>query len=352
MYQYKNSVEARLAQIKSIEHVGTISELVPFFQSGRLNFLLGAGASTSFVNVLGNIEQEINDFLAQDNELEAFKKAYKFIENIVHIDNDFGKDKDRNKKLEKYKEFLENIDKILFERKTSILPRQANIFSTNYDLFVEYAADLLPNIVLNDGFVRSYALNNRLVYKPEVFFDRRYRGDGQFEKYAEIPTINLIKLHGSLSWGVQNNEVFYTKPILPNFKYLENSTSKLKACLKKIAVILPIMSKFHDTLFERIYYESFRIFSKSMDAENAVLISFGFSFNDEHILDIVRRSLRNPTAQLIIFSYSYESSLEYHKKFEGQRNVLIYRMADESEHIDFSRFNQILGSLVIGKNDE
>ena len=56
MYQYKNSGEARLAQIKSIEHVGTISELVPFFQSGRLNFLLGAGASTSFVNVLGNIE--------------------------------------------------------------------------------------------------------------------------------------------------------------------------------------------------------------------------------------------------------------------------------------------------------
>lgn len=317
-----------MAQIKSIEHVGTISELVSFFQSGRLNFLLGAGASTSFVNVLGNVEQEINDFLAQDNELEAFKKAYKFIENMVHI------------------------DKILFERKTSILPRQANIFSTNYDLFVEYAADFLPNIVLNDGFVRSYALNNRLVYKPEVFFDRRYRGDGQFEKYAEIPTINLIKLHGSLSWGVQNNEVFYTKPILPNFKYLENSTSKLKACLKKIAVILPIMSKFHDTLFERIYYESFRILSKSMDSGNAVLISFGFSFNDEHILDIVRRSLRNPTAQLIIFSYSYESSLEYQKKFEGQRNVLIYRMADENEKINFSRFNQILGSLVIGKNDE
>ena len=115
---------------------------------------------------------------------------------------------------------MENIDKILFERKTSILPRQANIFSTNYDFFVEYSADFLPNIVLNDGLVRSYALNNRLVYKPEVFFDRRYRGDGQFEKYAEIPTINLIKLHGSLSWGVQDNEVYFTKPILPNFKYL------------------------------------------------------------------------------------------------------------------------------------
>lgn len=306
-----------MAQIKSIEQVGTISELVPFFQSGRLNFLLGAGASMPIVKVLGDIEQKINDFLAENKDLKAFKEAYKFIENIVHIDNDFGKEKDRNKKLESYKEFLENIDRILFERKTSILPRQANIFSTNYDLLVEYAADLLPNIVLNDGFVRSYALNNRLVYKPEVFFDRRYRGDGQFEKYAEIPTINLIKLHGSLSWGVQDDEVYFTKPILPNFKYLENSASKLKACLKKIAVILPIMSKFHDTLFERIYYESFRILSKSMDSENAVLISFGFSFNDEHILDIVRRSLRNPTAQLIIFSYSYESSLEYQKKIRG-----------------------------------
>ena len=306
-----------MAQIKSIEQVGTISELVPFFQSGRLNFLLGAGASMPIVKVLGDIEQKINDFLAENKDLKAFKEAYKFIENIVHIDNDFGKEKDRNKKLESYKEFLENIDRILFERKTSILPRQANIFSTNYDLLVEYAADLLPNIVLNDGFVRSYALNNRLVYKPEVFFDRRYRGDGQFEKYAEIPTINLIKLHGSLSWGVQDDEVYFTNTILPKFKYLENSASKIKACLKKIAVILPIMSKFHDTLFERIYYESFRILSKSMDSENAVLISFGFSFNDEHILDIVRRSLRNPTAQLIIFSYSYESSLEYQKKIRG-----------------------------------
>ncbi|WP_279090017.1 SIR2 family protein [Bartonella apis] len=346
-----------MAQIKSIKHVGTISELVPFFQSGRLNFLLGAGASTSFVNVLGNVERKINNFLAKNNELEAFKEAYKFIKEIICADQKFIDSGDKNTEIKDYKEFLENIDKILFERKTSILPRQANIFSTNYDLFVEYAADLLPNIVLNDGFVRSYALNNRLVYKPEVFFDRRYRGDGQFEKYAEIPTINLIKLHGSLSWGVQDNEVYFTKPILPELDVLENCTSKnctseIKDHLKKIAVILPIMSKFHDTLFERIYYESFRILSKSMDSENAVLISFGFSFNDEHILDIVRRSLRNPTAQLIIFSYSYESSLEYQKKFEGQRNVLIYRMADEKEKINFSRFNQILGSLVIGKNDE
>lgn len=341
-----------MAQIKSIEQVGTISELVPFFQSGRLNFLLGAGASAFFVNVLGNVEQKINDFLAENNELEAFNEAYKFIKEIICADQKFIDSEEKYTEIKDYKEFLENIDKILFERKTSILPRQANIFSTNYDLFVEYAADFLPNIVLNDGFVRSYALNNRLVYKPEVFFDRRYRGDGQFEKYAEIPTINLIKLHGSLSWGVQDNEVYFMKPILPELDVLENCISEIRDHLKKIAVILPIMSKFHDTLFERIYYESFRILSKSMDSENAVLISFGFSFNDEHILDIVRRSLRNPTAQLIIFSYSYESSLEYQKKFEGQRNVLIYRMADEKEKIDFSRFNQILGSLVIGKNDE
>ena len=69
-----------MAQIKSIEQVGTISELVPFFQSGRLNFLLGAGASVPIVKVLGNVEQEINESLAKNNELEAFKEAYKFIE--------------------------------------------------------------------------------------------------------------------------------------------------------------------------------------------------------------------------------------------------------------------------------
>lgn len=354
-----------MAQTVGIQKVSDIVPiLTPYFQSGRLNFLLGAGASASLINVLGNCENEINQLLADGKELEAYKKAYEFIKTIIIANKSIykkGLKQHELETLEYYKKFILNVDRILFRRKTSILPRQANIFSTNYDMLIEYSSNFFQNIVLNDGFYRVYDRGNRLIYRPETFFDRRYRSDGLFEKSSEIPTINLIKLHGSLCWKVEDNDIYFSNEFLidndetqndANLTEVGEDLSYYQSYFKKLGVILPMMNKFRDTLFQRVYYDSFRIFSKCMDAENPVLISFGFSFNDEHILDIIHRSLRNPTSQLIIFSYSEKSANDYGTKFKGQNNVLIYKMANVSMHIDFPMFNECLGSLFEDKGDE
>ncbi len=43
------------------------------------------------------------------------------------------------------------------------------------------------------------------------------------------------------------------------------------------------------------YYELLRIYNNELDREGTLLVSFGFSFGDKHILDITRRALKNPT---------------------------------------------------------
>ena len=115
--------------------------------------------------------------------------------------------------------------------------------------------------------------------------------------------------------------------------------------LEKHFLILPNLRKFHATLMERVYYDLLRLFSKAMDNENSVLISFGFSFADEHILDLTRRALRNPTTQLIIVSFDHTSAAGYLAKFSKQRNVSV-RTPPQGATIDFKRLNEMLISIL------
>ena len=110
-------------------------------------------------------------------------------------------------------------------------------------------------------------------------------------------------------------------------------------------VLLPNLRKFHSTMMDRAYYDLLRIFANALERENAVLFAFGFSFEDEHILDICRRSLRNPTAQLVIFSHSPEGVTKYEAKFSAQRNVLIVSPAS-GEELGFEAMNDLLSSAL------
>lgn len=96
---------------------------------------------------------------------------------------------------------------------------------------------------------------------------------------------------------------------------------------------------------ERVYYDLLRQFSKAMEQENSVLMTFGFSFADEHILDITRRALRNPTAQLLIFAFDAASVAGYEEKFAKQRNVTILAPAPGST-LPFGEFNKLLASIT------
>lgn len=323
--------------------------LEPYIQSGTLNFLIGSGASFPAIPTAGSIEAELDTLLTQHKDDDAARRCLSFIEDIdtIHGKISMAKDGDAiSTVVENYKRFLATIDRILFARKNILLPRQANIFTTNYDMFLEHASSLVPSVILNDGFERSSSLCPEFSFMPERYFDRTYRSGPVYGHQIEIPTINLIKLHGSLSWRRKNDWIVFDPKAVP--KLSSKSKSEIAAVnsyLEKHFLILPNFRKFHATLMERVYYDLLRLFSKAMDQENTVLLSFGFSFADEHILDLTRRALRNPTTQLIIASYDHASAATYESKFSKQRNVSVLAPT-QGTNIDFKRFNDLLTSIL------
>jgi SIR2-like domain len=340
-----------MAQIVEIEggDENVSAFLEPYIQSGSLNFLIGSGASFPAIKIAGNVESEINALLTAGDHNAANRKSLDFIEaiNTVHAKINKPPLEDAIKQVvEGYSQFVSLVDSILFARKNLLLPRQATIFTTNYDMFMEHAASLLPGVILNDGFDRSSSLNSAFAFAPERFFDRTYRSGPLYRHHAEIPTLNLVKLHGSLSWRRRTEGIVFDPLAITKLTPAQKAdATQVETYLKQHFLILPNFRKFHATLIERVYYDLLRLFSKAMDQENAVLISFGFSFADEHILDITRRALRNPTSHLVIFSYDKASSTGYQAKFSMHRNVTIISPKAGST-TDFTRLNDILKSVI------
>jgi hypothetical protein len=323
--------------------------LEPYLQSGNLNFLIGSGASAPAIKTAGTIESDINSLLAANKDIEADKKSLEFITTIGTANSNIiarGFVLPAIKKVTKsYTKFLSSVDRILFSRKNILLARQANIFTTNYDMFLEHAASLIPGIILNDGFDRTSAIKPA-AFSPERYFDRTYRSGTFYSHQIEIPTINLIKLHGSLSWRKRSDTVVFDPKTIPPLSPADQADpAKVTAFLKQHFLILPNLRKFHTTLLERIYYDLLRLFSRALDQQNVVLFTFGFSFADEHILDLTRRALRNPTSHLVIFAHDQKSATDYQTKFSQQRNVTVIS-PDPASVLDFPRLNKILSSVL------
>ncbi|MGT2441216.1 SIR2 family protein, partial [Ensifer adhaerens] len=193
---------------------------------------------------------------------------------------------------------------------------------------------------------RSSGNAENFVFAPEKYFDRTYRASSLYARRVEIPTINLIKLHGSLNWARRGAQLVYNSSAISKLSAAEKGDpNKISEYLKKYFLIMPNFRKFHETLMDKIYYDMLRLFAKAMEQENAVLIAFGFSFGDEHILDITRRSLRNPTSHLIIFSHGHSGVAGFEEKFKRQRNVTVIGPT-AGVHIDFSRLNRVLTSVL------
>jgi hypothetical protein len=339
--------------IELTEEKSELSDLLqPYIQSGSINILLGSGASTPAIPTSGNIEAELNTLLKEKGEAAANRRAVNFVQELAAINTalaDSVENPSLTKTTDGYAEFVTTLDRILFERKNLLLPRQANLFTTNYDMFVEYAASRTPSLILNDGFSRTAVPGTEFAFAPERYFDRTYRSGNIYSHPSEIPTINLVKLHGSLSWRRKGDTVVYgDAPVEPLTPKEQADDDKVKAYLETYFLVLPNLSKFHSTLMDRIYYDLLRLFANSMDQENAILISFGFSFDDEHLLDITRRALRNPTAQLLIFAHTPDAAAKFNTKFANQRNATIVA-PPAAETIEFARLNSLLTAALPAK---
>lgn len=338
------------SQIISNDDEETAKVLAPYIQSGNLNFLIGSGASLPAIKTAGDIEKKLDKLIKDRKAEEADREMVSFIEAIGATYKQLKEDPiysdDLDETFNNYSNFISVIDQILFFRKNEILPRQATIFSTNYDMFIEFAASKSPSTIINDGFDRSSGQSENFAFSPEKYFDRTYRASSLYARRVEIPTINLIKPHGSLNWTKKGSDLVYNASAIQPLTSAEKANpTKVSEYLSKHFLIMPNFRKFHETLMERVYYDLLRLFSKAMEQENAVLMTFGFSFSDEHILDITKRTLRNPTSQLIIFAYSHDDMAVYQAKFVKHRNVSVIG-PPAGTNINFLKLNNILSAVL------
>ncbi|OLF77690.1 hypothetical protein AWH62_03170 [Maricaulis sp. W15] len=316
-----------------------------YLQSGNINFLIGSGASMPAISVAFDIETQIDALVRAGNIQEANAIAYGFIRDLIAGSSAGNENPNGAMTLEAYKQFIAALDQILFARKSSLLPRQATIFTTNYDPFIARACSQTAGLVLNDGFERTSETPLSQTFRPERFFDRTYRAGSVFGRKSELPTVNLVKLHGCLSWVKEDSSIFLRSDELNTLSDADSKNPvKVEEFLVRCFLILPNFRKFHDTLFERVYYDQLRIFANSFEQENALLIAIGFSFRDEHILEITKRALRNPTSQIVLPAYDAAAADDFLKAFEHQSNVLV-AVPEDGEIINLSTFASLLSSV-------
>jgi len=351
-----------MAKIFNIDEAKQLSELVRILQkavqSANLNFILGSGCSYPAIQTLADVEKSVEDLISQGKNDEAEEIILDFLEPFVAstkqlYDDDL--DDDHEKVLQNYEAFLETLSHILFERKSNIVNKQANIFTTNYDLFLEYAHESYEETLnLNDGFNRTPSLRKSYIYSPHMFFNSIQNTGNLYRYKVEVPSLNLIKLHGSINWRAKDNEIV---------QMLQSSLTKAKEIIddnyikysfddfyKLFALILPKKDKFAETLLNRIYYDLLRIYQNELDKENTLLIAEGFSFADEHIFDLTKRALKNPTLRLIIFCFDKDEELKiFEERFSQFSNVNI--VCSDEENIDFAKFIEIFQGILPEQTD-
>lgn len=175
------------------------------------------------------------------------------------------------------------------------------IFTTNYDLAIEWAAESLGLHVTN-GFG---GLHSR-IFSPHNFDlglrNTLARGEARFGTYS----IYLSKLHGSLSWRAQNDLI------------VEQGASTVWQSLSQFLdgedidppfLVFPEAGKYVQTV-SFVFGELIRRLTEFLARPQTCLMISGYSFSDDHLNRVIRASIQNPTLHLIIYSPDFSRSEE------------------------------------------
>ncbi|MCW4354167.1 SIR2 family protein [Hoyosella sp. YIM 151337] len=175
-----------------------------------------------------------------------------------------------------------------------------NIFTTNYDRLIEVGAEL-AGLHLLDRFVgsvtpmfRSSRLDLDLHYNPPGI-----RGEPRFVEGV----VRFTKLHGSIDWISKGQAIrrvgipYGAKIINP---YLE--APGLNGVSANSLMIFPNAAKDRETA-EYPYVELFRDFAAAIARPNSTIVTYGYSFGDDHINRVIRDALTIPSTHLVIISF-------------------------------------------------
>ena len=372
------------------------SMLKNLFSGCRVNFLLGAGFSANLLGTLSNNEVIFEALQKHQVKNEDERKKATILSAFLYwsffvrcIEPISSKVSTYAPTFDPYKKFGDIVYRIFSERGNPALDRQFNIFTTNYDPIIELIFDHSP-CICNDGFEGRieprFSTDNysKTYYRQAIFSNRK----------AEIPSVNLLKIHGSVTWsediiwgGIEYQQYRtqiqrFSKDFSPLFdtavvdridahftaNTLDEAEKQIQALfadtvfdalLAKVddyhkfiqsyklsfLIVNPTKEKFSDTLLNKNYYEILRIFSNELEKENSLLVVNGFSFRDEHILDLVKRSMVNPSLKILVFVYNESAISDLQRLFGTPKNNNITYIALDGVKLSLDYFNQILSHI-------
>ncbi|KXO12720.1 hypothetical protein AKG98_3915 [Moritella sp. JT01] len=367
-----------------------------------INFLIGAGASTGlFPNLSTNMKIDEDNWESIETLAEHFDQTnktalktllfmyyykeciepvmicdYKSIQTSSNIDPE---DK-RQSVIDNYKSLLTTMSSILDKRKG--YDKKLSVFTTNYDsCFVEAYDQIIKETKLdfniNDG---SKGFKSRYVEARN--FNSIQVQSGIFDKvHTAISQIDIVHLHGSAYWRKEDEriEVIYHnnnmdrkidsiaqdkltafKQVITNEESNRNSFLNIEFTpaekdafdatssafwdeYNKLPIVNPTKWKFHETVFEEHYYQMLRHLSYELEKPNSVLIAFGFSFADEHIRNLVKRSLNNKKLIMYVSCFSEGQYNKMHEYFGNFNNVKLVKV---DGRLDFTKFNTDVFTLA------
>ncbi|ROV60755.1 hypothetical protein EGO58_10405 [Limosilactobacillus reuteri] len=308
----------------------------------NINIMLGSGCSTPAIKLMGQTFLEYRNEKGRkktrqneiDNIVKDFDQKYKdneknielfisWLEHKIASEKNPGKyQKTRNELLKKlidstkkpkseddggsvlktYREFFRKIAETRLD--VSDNNDIINVFTTNYDLFIERSLDA-ENYQYTDGFTSGIEqkFSIREFHLRKVDVDERYR-----DKWSPIrPYFRVFKLHGSVNWEKAADEIIQI-----------NSYEEIPE--DKETVIAPSDSKYADSQGTP-YSDLFREFGNLINKRNSVLFIDGYGFPDEHINHLLLQALKNNDFALVAFINFGELSTN-----KNLFNLVDYRM--------------------------
>ena len=357
-----------------------LSDLRKTLESTNINFLLGAGCSMPAFRTLGNLEDlrdeledkraslgESGDVIYRLIKAEIDRRFFmgSIYRNVEYV-NDGKKDSedDIQRTRAAYEGFCTEAIQTVANRESVDKPKQVTFFTSNYDLCMDLALDE-AGIPTNSAYLGRFARRVTL----QTFGNRVFSNGIGLGYRTEIPSANLVKIHGCASWCNDGDKLTIddSYQILEEIKTLFNAISRfgeheptitpnaselsesdatetnteasvdfetlkrqaeatfertqhgevdlvamlkdLDEARKKLAVVLPNKGKFASTVLNETYYDQLRRLSNQLELPNTSLLVMGFSFADEHIRSLIARAAKaNPTLKVIIFCYDEDET--------------------------------------------
>lgn len=316
--------------------------LSAIFQSEHLSLLIGTGLTSAVSFTAGVTPQEMSrlelgNALNEKIKAKADETAQKMNRGEANIEDDIRislevinglkiLDDDRHKELEtelntKLLAFIQAILKterdfitklkadddkgllafnllksfILSFTSRAASRERLNLFTTNYDRFIELACDETGVLLLDrfKGKIQPIFRNTRL----ELDYHYNPPGIRGEPRYVE-GVARITKLHGSIDWKFSVDKII--RSLLPFGA--EDTHPEIPKNATEQVVIYPNSSKDIETAFYP-YAELFRDFSSSICQPNSVIITYGYGFGDSHINRVIEDMLTIPSTHLVVIAW-------------------------------------------------